>query len=207
MPLNPPSQTFSALALSIRPVSVTSLRRIGRHASGEPFFGRTAAARFDDAARRYGTCYCGDRLDTAIAETILRDELPEDGCFSIQQQVFDVSYLVTFEPGEGDGMLNLADLTGAHLKRLGGDNSISAEHPYNVCQQWSAAVHAHPAAVDGFVYVSRQLNDRRAMVVFDRAAPKFGRPAYTPLPRVTGLTQAKKRLGIVTIGRGVLSGR
>lgn len=201
MPLQPPSTDFSDLPLRIKKISVTSLKRIGRHNTGEPYFGKHAAYRFDDPSKRFGTCYCGQQLDTAIAETVLHDEVPEKGQFKIRQEDIDARYLVTFAAGDDDnGMLKLADLTGQHLKRLGGDNSLSADHPYAVSQQWGAAVHAHPAHVDGFLFVSKQLNNKRAVVVFDRAQKKFGAPSYTPLASASGLTQAKKRLGIVSIG-------
>lgn len=200
MPLKPPLPDFSELPLKVKKVSVASLKRIGRHSSGEPYFGKTAANRFDDPHKRFGTCYCGRQLDTAIAETVLHDEIPEKGRFKIRQEDIDARYLVTCAAGADNGMLKFADLTGPHLKRLGGDNSLSAEHPYGVSQQWGAAVQAHPANVDGFVYVSKQLNDKKAVVEFDRAQKKFGAPTYMPLAGVPGLTQAKKRLGIVTIG-------
>lgn len=206
MPLQPPSADFSELPLKVKEVSVTSLKRVGRHDSGEPYFGKHAAYRFDDPGKRFGTCYCGRQLDTAIAETVLHDEVPEKGQFKIRQEDMDARYLVTFAAGDDNGVLRLADLTGPHLKRIGGDNSLSAEHPYDVSQQWGAAVHAHPANVDGFMFVSKQLNDKRAVVVFDRARKKFGAPAYTPLPKALGLSQAKKRLGIVTIGASTSAG-
>ena len=47
--------------------------------------------------------------------------------------------------------------------------------------------------------MSRQLNNKQAIVVFDRARKKFGACTYTPLDKAAGLAQAKKRLGIVTI--------
>jgi hypothetical protein len=194
-----PPPDFSELPLKVRKVSVTTLKRIGRHKTGEPYFGKHAANRFDDPGKHFGTCYCGRQLDTAIAETLLHDEVPEKGQFRIRQEDIDARYLVTFAAGDDNGMLRLADLTGRHLKRLGGDNSLSAEHPYDVSQQWGAAVHAHPGHVDGFMYVSKQLNDKKAVVVFDRARKKFGAPACTPLAAAPGLTQAKKRLGIITI--------
>ena len=200
MPLAPPPADFTDLPLHIRNMCVTSLKRIGRHGSGEPYFGKHAANRFDDPHKRFGTCYCGPHLDTAIAETVLHDEVPEKGQFRIRQEELDTRYLVTFAEGSGSGVLRLADLTGSHLKRLGGDNSLSAEYPYDVTQQWSAAVHAHPANVDGFVFVSRQLNNKRAVVVFDRASSRFGNAAYTPLTSARGLAQAKKSLGIISIG-------
>lgn len=70
----------------------------------------------------------------------------------------------------------------------------------SMCQQWSAAFHAHPTRADGFVFVSRQLNDKRAVVMFDRARKKFGAATYVPLATVRGLTQAKTCLGIVSVG-------
>ena len=151
MPLQPPATDFSDLPLHIKEVSVTSLKRVGRRNSGEPYFGRHAAYRFDDPNKQFGTCYCGQQLDTAIAETVLHDEIPEKGEFKIRQEEIDTRYLVTFAAGTDNGTLKLADLTGQHLKRLGGDNSLSAEYPYDMTQRWSAAVHAHPDAVDGFI--------------------------------------------------------
>jgi hypothetical protein len=44
-------------ALDIVPVSPEALIRVSRYNAGEPFFGRTGAFRFDDAARQFGTCY------------------------------------------------------------------------------------------------------------------------------------------------------
>ena len=199
VPLPPPSNDFADLPLHLKTIAVTSLRRIGRHNSGEPYFGRNRAYRFDDPDQRFGACYCGLQLDTAIAESILHDELPEKGQFRIRREEVNNRYLVTFAAGSEGGLLRVADLTGQHLKRIGGNNSLSADHPYEVCQQWSAAVHAHPAQVDGFVFVSKQLNDKRAVVLFDRAQPKFGPAVYTPLPSVRGLSQACTRLGIVLL--------
>lgn len=200
MPLNAPSSNFSNLPLKICEVSVTKLRRVGRHDSNEPFFGNSGAYRFDDPAKVFGTCYCGQELDTAIAETILHDELPDEGQFKVHQDEFTKRYLVKFTAGSHGGILKLADLTGANLKKLGGNNSLSADHPYDVTQLWSAAVHNHPANVDGFIFISKQINTKKALVVFHRAQSKFGAAAYTPLLSAPGLSQSKTRLGIVTIG-------
>lgn len=106
---------------------------------------------------------------------------------------------VQFTAGRG-GHLRLADLTGGHLKKLGGHNGLSADFPYDLTQLWGAAVHGHPAQVDGFIFVSKQLNTKKAIVVFHRARFKFGPATYTPLLRAPGLRQTQGRLGIVTIG-------
>jgi len=81
---------------------------------GEPYFERHAANRFDDPNKQFGACYCGLQLDTAIAESVLHDALPEKGQFRIRQEEIDTRYLVTFVAGAGHGILRLADLTGQH---------------------------------------------------------------------------------------------
>jgi hypothetical protein len=180
----------------MRHVRVDRLRRISGHDSGEPYFGRHGVYRFDDPKKTYGTSYCGLDLDTAVAESLLHDELPNQGMFDISESLLELKFLVKFAPAAANGVLTLADLTGASLKRLGGDNSISSEFPYDITQLWSAAVHAHPSDVDGIIYVSRQLNNKRAVAIYDRAAPKFGQATYTRLASVPGFKLTRSRLGI-----------
>ena len=151
------------------------LFRISRHASGEPYFGRNATNRFDDShkqpGKRYGTCDCGFDLETAIAETILHDEEPKAGIFRLAATEFTTRHLVQFKRREE---LVVADLTGSWLKRLGGTSAISAIVPYELPQRWSRAIHKHPQLVDGIFYMSRHLNDRPALVIFDRAGSQAG---------------------------------
>ena len=180
-----------------------SLKRIGRRNAGEPYFGRHAANRFDDPSKQFGACYCGLQLDTAIAESVLHDALPEKEQFRIRPEEIETRYLATFAAGADHGMLRRADLSGRHLKRIGGNNSLSADHPYDVTQQWAAAVHRHPANVDGFLFVSKQLNEKRAAVLFNRVKEKFDAPTYTLLTQARRLLQATKRLGIVIVSQGI----
>ena len=129
MSLAPPPADFDTLALKVKALSPAKLKRIGRHASGEPYFGRTAWSRFDAPDKRFGTCYCGQTLDAAMAETILHDEIPVGGSFRIREEELETRFLVTYSGDAAGNHLQLADLTGANLKRLGGDNSLSAETP------------------------------------------------------------------------------
>jgi hypothetical protein len=142
VPLNAPASDFASFPLKFR-IAVTRLRRVSRHGSGEPFFGNSAAYRFDDPAQVFGTCYCGQEMDTGIAETVLHDELPNQGYFGIHEDEFTHRYLVKFAAGSG-GDLRLADLTCAHLKTLGGHNGLSADYPYDLTRLWGAVVHSHP---------------------------------------------------------------
>jgi RES domain len=145
----PPPRNLRELDLATVNIPAVDLFRISKYATDEPYFGRTKANRFDDPTRtkkrRFGTCYCGLDLETAIAETLLHDEMPVRGKFKLSFTHFGSHHLVGFNGGE----LILADLTGAQLKTMGGDGSLSTMVPYTVTQRWALAVHRHPQSVDG----------------------------------------------------------
>lgn len=197
MALRPPARNFGLVTLPTRTVSAARLYRVSRFATGEPYFGKAASNRFDDRSsvrsRRYGTCYFGLDLETAIAETVLHDEIPVRGRFSVAYSDFASRQQIRLKSG---GSLVLADLTGVALKTIGADGSLSTIMPYGLPQLWSMAVHRHPQWVDGIFYVSRHLNDRKAVVVFERAAAKLGTPVYTPLPKAPSIFRATSSLHI-----------
>lgn len=184
---------FARLAPRIRTIGAHRWVRVSRYDSGEPFFGHSAANRFDDPARRFGTCYLGFDVLTAVAETVLHDEVPVQGRFKVAQRDFEGRQIVRFP---GGGILRLANFTGTALKALVGDGSISTMSPYDPPQQWAAALHAHPARVDGIYYVSRHLNDRKAVVVFDRARAQLGTACYEPMWQWRGLRRLRHTLHI-----------
>ncbi len=196
MALLPPSRSLKTFPLPTRDIEVAKLHRISRYSSGEPFFGSSGGNRFDDGSRvksrRYGTCYCGFNLQTAIAETVLHDEVPVRGVFAISLSDFSARYHVRFK----GGTLHLADLTGAALKTLGGDGAISTITPYKLPQKWSRAVHRHPDLVDGIYYISRQLNDQPAVAIFDRARHKITAATYAPLSKAKNVFVAATDLKI-----------
>jgi hypothetical protein len=66
--------------------------------------------------------------------------------------------------------LKLAKLYGAALLRLGGNGEISGTGDYTVPQAWASALVAHPANIDGFIDMSRRVNDAFAVVLFERDA-------------------------------------
>ncbi len=148
-----PSRSLQTQLLSTVEVRPEKLFRITRHASGEPYFGRTGANRFDDRSsvksRRFGTCYFGLSLEVAMAETILHDEMPVRGKFLIAAQEIESRHLVRFK---GDP-LTLVDLTGISLKTLVGSSEISTVMPYELPQLWSMALHRHPVQADGLLYM------------------------------------------------------
>lgn len=172
-PLKPPPSDLHDINLETVQVQVASLYRISKHTSGEPYFGKSAGNRFDDNSRhpskRFGTCYLGLTLQVAIAETVLHDLMPHGGHFVVSPDELESKQVVRFQ----GGILKLAKLTGTALKRIVGSSEISTTFPYDLPQAWAAALHAHPAKVDGLLYMSKQINDEQAVVIFNRARRKF----------------------------------
>lgn len=194
-----PPRRLGSLEVRTAQLAPSKLYRVSRHASGEPFFGRSASNRFDDPSRaqsrRFGTCYLGLNLEVAIAETILHDEMPRNGRFEVAASELESRVCVRFADGTP---LTLVDLTGAALKALVGSSEISTIVPYDTPQRWSKALHRHPQGFDGLIYMSRHVNSQKAVVVFDRAASKLGLPSYRPLANTKGARAAVKNLRIVT---------
>lgn len=185
-PLDSPPADLASRRLPVTRVSAARLVRISRLPDGEPHFGRSGSHRFDDPAGGYGVCYlgCGDErnaLRVAFAESVLHDRTATRGGFDLALTELRSRYVVRFGAG---ATLVLAKLTGAALKRLGLDGRISTITPYDLPQAWSAAIHAHPDAVDGIAYVSRHYNLGIAVALFERAGTKIGARSDTPLPSV-----------------------
>lgn len=192
-----PPRGLDRVALRTVQVRASQLWRLSRHATGEPHFGRSGANRFDDptraTSRRFGTCYFGLGLEVAIAETVLHDEMPVRGRFEIAARALEDHHCVRF----AGGLLTLADLTGMALKALVGSSEISTILSYDLPQRWSRALHRHPAAVDGLLYMSRHVNSEKAVVVFDRAATKLRMASCEPLVATAGALAAVMNLRIV----------
>jgi RES domain len=195
-PLRLPPSDLHGINIETIQVSVASLYRISKYASGEPYFGRSAGNRFDDRSRppskRFGTCYLGLSLQVAIAETVLHDLMPEGGHFVVPPDELESKQVVRFQ----GGALKLAKLAGTALKRIVGSSEISMIFPYDLPQAWAMALHSHPAKVDGLLYMSKQVNDEQAVVIFNRARRKFKSASFTTLPHAPGFDVAIKALNI-----------
>jgi hypothetical protein len=195
-PLRLPPSDLHEINLETVRVQVENLYRISKHSSGEPYFGRSSGNRFDDNSRppskRFGTCYLGLSLRVAIAETVLHDLMPDGGHFVVPPDELESKKVVRFQ----GGTLKLAKLTGTSVKRIVGSSEISTTFPYDLPQAWAAALHTHPAKVDGLLYMSKQVNDEQAVVIFSRAKRKLKSASYTPLPHDPGFDAAIRALSI-----------
>lgn len=167
-PLKPPGVDFPVTPLDIEMVSPSLLFRVSSHKSGEPYFGRSCANRFDDpgkvASKRFGTCYMGFSLTVAFAESVLHDLEPTKGQFALPETEITRRFALTFNGPD----LRLANLTGTALLALNGNGELSGTSDYALSQAWAKAVFAHPANVDGFIYMSRRVTNSLAVVLFER---------------------------------------
>lgn len=200
--LQPPPADLHAQDLDIEAVPAAALCRVSRHATGEPYFGRSGACRFDDAqadaAARFGTCYLGLNLTVAFAESVLHDVEPEGGKFALPPAEIDSRFALSFHGKD----LRLANLTGTALLRIGANGELSGTPDYTLPQAWASAMVAHPARIDGFLYMSRRVNDSVAVVLFQRhgAAPAALRlDQAVPLAHHRGYLSTLKALR-VTVG-------
>lgn len=107
--------------------------------------------------------------------------------------------------------LRLIDLSSDGLRRLGlsrGELIDSDARSYGDTANWAAVLHAHPAGADGLLWVSRQRDTSRALILFgDRVKPDDVRlcEESTPLPLSFGagldlVCAAADRVGITIIG-------
>lgn len=189
--LKPPPPDFNDHKLDIVSVLPQALCRVSRRKTDEPYFGKSGACRFDDnnpdIKARFRTAYLGFDYAVAFAESVLHNAEPVNGRFLIPTSDIETRLLISFK---GRQTLQLANMTGTHLLRAGGNGEISGTADYTLPQAWAAAIAAHPAQVDGMIYMSRRINDSPAVALFarpdaprppialDRAIPLFHHPEY-----------------------------
>lgn len=199
--LKPPGPDFPLIPLDIEMVSPVLLYRVSNYDTGEPFFGRSAGCRFDDAnrvvAKRFGTCYLGLSLTVAFAESVLHDVEPTKGSFVIPEVEVARRFALNFTGPD----LKLANLTGPALLALGGNAELSGTADYALSQRWAQAVAAHPDEVDGFLYMSRRVNDSLAVVLFERdsaSRPRLTMTTALPLAQHPDFAAAVRKLRVKT---------
>lgn len=127
------------------------------------FFDRGRAGRLNDPADVYGVLYGSKEPHGAFAETFLRvpgrTQLPDD---LLAQKAY-VQWRVTRE-------LKLVGMVGRGLARIGATAEVvHGPMPYDLPQEWSAALHAHPSAFDGIAYTARHDDEALCYAIFDHA--------------------------------------
>lgn len=161
-PLPPPD--LHRLSLHVAEVeTTTALWRVYRLARAPVFFGKTGSQRFDDPARGYGVLYAAESLQGTFVESVgwdtrLRavgwDELAARG-------------MVMLRPKR---RLRLFELDGPALRKMGADARLATGDDFEVSRAWSAALHGHPAEVDGLRYRARHDPKELSLALFNRCS-------------------------------------
>ena len=201
--LKAPPADINSRDLDIALVSPASLCRVSRHNTGEPHFGRTGDCRFDDAqpniTKRFGTCYLGFSLTVAFAESVLHNLEPDADGFSVPTSEVSSRFALSFKSLRKGTTLKLAKLYGTALLRLGGNGELSGTSNYTLPQARAAALVAHPAKIDGLIYMSRRVDDSLAVVLFERDPTKrlgIRMDQHVPLHHHPDYLAAEKELGV-----------
>jgi len=181
-PLPPPDFTTRALPTDV--ISARSrLVRLHRNDLRPLFFGGTGGNRFDDPRKEFGTCYLATSIEGAFAETCLR---------SVGARFVALSFLDarSFCDIEVVAPLRVVSLHGSGLAQLGATGAVTSG-PHVVAQEWSRAIHDHPAAPDGISYRSNHDNGELCIALFDRAshhlAPGLPQPVLGDKHRLAAL--------------------
>ena len=172
-------------------VPCAAMVRMSMSPSTEPYWSKRASKRFDDpsdlaAGDRFGVLYLAQDLPTAFCESVIHENSNfVNGKFEVSRSEIDNRQLTSFRH-YAKNELELIDLTGEALKKLGLNNDISAGDDYDIPQEWSKALHDAASHVDGIQYVSRQRNRAYCYAIFERSelAADWWRP----------LTEAEKDL-------------
>jgi len=161
-PHPPPPSDLDRRSLPLKPAEGPWFR--SHRSDKEPlFFGRLARYRFDAPDRSFGVLYVAEDPHGAFIETFSRD-LDGYGLVDwVELERRSLSQVETQQP------LQLVDLTGAGLARLGADNRL-ATGAHSISRSWSAALYHHPRSPDGIAYRCRHDPGRVGVAVFDRSS-------------------------------------
>jgi len=137
--------------------------RVHRAAHGPVHFGprNPPGNRYDDPACVFGTLYVGETLEVAFVETMLRN--PKLRMVALTEVA--AKRWATIQASRD---LRLVDFCGPGLSAVGTTGVVNTGS-YRVSQAWAAALHGHPNAPDGILYLSRHNPSLRCAAIFDRS--------------------------------------
>ena len=183
-PLWPPAD-LAARKVSWYLVDPGTLYRITRadRLATEPYFGRSGGNRFDAPAGQFGVCHAAATVMVCFAETIIRSPVTNLGYNSrgelpLSEKMLSERVVMGFRSG---ARLRLIKFTGAPQLRLGADSTVSAAADYAIPQSWSLALHDAFPRADGILYMSRHINNKTAVAIFDRAKSKLTKGGHLDL--------------------------
>jgi hypothetical protein len=128
---------------------------------------RRSSFRFNAPANEFAVLYLSTSLEGAFVESF---------GWATGIQLVTVDALITREllDVQLSPAVNLLDLTGPGLSRLGADDRLCKGDDYGLAQRWALAIHEHPSEIDGILYGARHDPACTSIALFDRAVTHVG---------------------------------
>jgi hypothetical protein len=114
-----------------------------------------------DLKNKLGVLYLGESIEAAFIESFGRVL----GQRYVSREFVKSRNLFTLK---SDRPLQLLNLYGAGLSKLGADSELSSSRDYALSRAWSQAIYNHSQQVDGILYLSRHDNTRLCCGLFNR---------------------------------------
>lgn len=159
-----PPKNLANRSLPVGAVRRTSWVRLhDRTFPNPPYWNQAGKYRFDSPAAEFGVFYSGQDLTTAFLE-VFGDKVRHSRRLALSQiERYDI-YSV-----EVPAQLKVLTLEGSNLAKIGATLGCFAGS-YPLSQRWGAALMAHPANVDGLVYLGRR-SGAHCLALFGNEAP------------------------------------
>lgn len=109
----------------------------------------------------YSVLYAATDAHGAFIETLGR----VTGQNRVDMRILRETCLTRLEVGHP---LDLVDLTGSGLARIGADARLCTMDDYALCGRWALALWSHPQSPDGLYYRARHDQQRLSLALFDR---------------------------------------
>lgn len=138
--------------------------RVHRSERDPIFFGRSGLGRFDSPNGSYGVLYAARDFSGAFIETFGWIT----GANVVAYSELEGRKLAELRSSE---TLDLVDLTGKGLARIGADGRLAAGD-HAIGQRWSHALFSHHESPDGILYRARHDPDSLAVALHERALSK-----------------------------------
>jgi hypothetical protein len=149
--LVPPKPPADFASLDLRPVAprVTTLYRIGSRRVLDPLnWSRAGLYRFDSVEARWGVCYTAETIGTAVIE-VFGDAI-RHGRLAFTELDERRVWKIQIPP-----TLRVLRLAGETLPRIRATAQCFVSR-YPLSQEWGRAFMAHPADLEGVIYIGRQ---------------------------------------------------
>jgi hypothetical protein len=151
-------------------LSATTLYRIHKTVRDPIFFTRRSknadVYRFDAPNDEFGVLYASESFAACMAETVIRDRFIGSSLPLVLEEASLIERSISTLGHAKPEMLKLAAFT-KPLIGLGFTAQVLSDPHYAAPNQWSKAVHDHPAEFDGIYCNSRYANGP-SVAIFDR---------------------------------------